>query len=114
MMFKENIKQLRKDRGLNQESMAELCGLSLSTYKSYEWGKSEPTMTNLIKIAYALETSIDELCEIGTSNDLEIGLKMRLKKIMELSYEERNAIDLVIQSILIKHHAEATSKMFNT
>lgn len=111
-MFKENIKSARKAKKLNQDEMAELCGLSLSAYKNYESGKSEPTMTNLIKIANVLETSIDELCEVGKSNDMEMGLKMRLRKILDLEDEEKRAIDLVIQSILLRHHAEATSKMF--
>ncbi|CAK2011413.1 Cryptic phage CTXphi transcriptional repressor RstR [Vibrio crassostreae] len=112
-MFKENLKAQRKGRNINQDAMAEMCGLSLSAYKKYEAGKSEPTMTNLIKIANTLEMSIDELCGTGTNLDMDLGLKMRMEKVMQLNEEERKAIDLIIQSVIMKHQAEETSKMFS-
>ncbi|MFA0156114.1 helix-turn-helix domain-containing protein [Vibrio sp. 10N.261.46.A3] len=113
-MFKDNLKAKRKDRKLSQEDMALSCGMSLSAYKNYESGKSEPTMTNLIKIASTLETSIDELCDFGKTDDMEIGLKMRLQKIMTLNNDEKKAVDLLIQSVILKHQAEETHKLFNT
>lgn len=112
IMFKDNIRKQRKARNLTQSEVAELCGLSLPSYKAYESGRSEPTMTNLIKISNSLELSIDELCETGKYDNEDLGLKMRLKKVMSLSEDERKAIDLVIQGILLKHQADKTSELF--
>ena len=65
MSFPSKLKELRQARGLTPEQLAELIGVDLRTYKSYELGKTTPRIPILKKIVIALETTSDELLEIG-------------------------------------------------
>jgi len=61
-MLAGNIKKLRIKKGLAQEKLARLADISTATLVKIESGAAkEPTITTVIKIADALETSIDEL-----------------------------------------------------
>lgn len=57
----ERIAQIRKERGLNQDELAELSTLSRITIARYETGKIEPGAKALGRIADALEVSADML-----------------------------------------------------
>ena len=62
----ERMLSLRKSRGLKQENAAELCGLSYMSYRRYETGEREPTVSSLWKIADFYGGSVDYL--IGRSD----------------------------------------------
>ena len=57
----KRIAQIRRDRGYNQEQLAEMALLSRITLARYETGAIEPGALALSRIADALGTSTDEL-----------------------------------------------------
>lgn len=59
--MKNNIKQLRKDKGLRQEDMAVLLNVSRQTIIAIENNKYNPTLELAIKMARLLNTTIEEL-----------------------------------------------------
>jgi transcriptional regulator with XRE-family HTH domain len=56
-----NLKNLRKERQLSLESLSQLTGVSISTLGEIERGVTNPTITNLWKIADGLKISLTEL-----------------------------------------------------
>lgn len=61
-MLAENIKKMRKKKGLTQEKLARLADISNNTLVKIEMGMAkESTITTIIKIADALNVSLDEL-----------------------------------------------------
>ena len=61
-MLAENIRRIRKKKGLSQEKLARLADISNNTLVKIEMGMAkEPTITTVAKIAKALNVSIDEL-----------------------------------------------------
>jgi transcriptional regulator with XRE-family HTH domain len=58
-MIAEKIKQARNQKGYSQEKLAELTHLSLRTIQRIENGKSDPRGNTIIRIADALEVSVD-------------------------------------------------------
>ena len=56
----KNLKQLREQKGLKQEQLAELLFVTRQTVSNYENGRSRPDIETLMKIA----TSGDR-CEYG-------------------------------------------------
>ena len=60
-VFSERLIQLRKDRGLSQVALSKEIGVSSRVYQTYEYGKSEPGMSNLISIADFFGVSLDYL-----------------------------------------------------
>ena len=63
----EKIRELRKERGLNQDQLAELASLNRVTIAKYESGRVEPGAHALSRIADALEVSTDVL--LGRSDE---------------------------------------------
>ena len=55
------IKKHRKDKGLSQEALASLVGVTKSTISQWELGKSHPKSLNLLRLADIFQISIDQL-----------------------------------------------------
>ena len=59
--MKNNIKELRRARGLRQEDMAKLLGVSRQTIVAMENDKYDPTLELAIKTARLLERPVEEI-----------------------------------------------------
>lgn len=55
------IKKLRKEKGLTQKEMADLCEIPYSTYSNYENDNREPGIEQLEKISSVLNITLDDL-----------------------------------------------------
>ncbi|MFZ7103742.1 MAG: helix-turn-helix domain-containing protein [Peptococcaceae bacterium] len=60
-MFDENLKNLRKQKGLSQEELAERLHVVRQTVSKWEKGLSVPDAALLIRIAEIFETSVSTL-----------------------------------------------------
>lgn len=60
-IFGDNIKRLRKNKGLKQQELAEILGISQKSYSHWENGKTEPSFDNLFKLADFFDISLDWL-----------------------------------------------------
>lgn len=59
--FQERLHQLRRGTGLKQEDMAKELGIVFRSYRRYECGESEPTLSTLLQIAEYFHVSLDYL-----------------------------------------------------
>jgi transcriptional regulator with XRE-family HTH domain len=60
-LFKQRLRQLRKERGLTQEQAAELCGIQYKLFQHYELGvKKNPGLLTLEKICNGFNISLTE------------------------------------------------------
>ena len=57
----ERMLSLRKERKLKQEELTALIGIPIRTYRRYEIGEREPTVSALWKIADFYNVSVDYL-----------------------------------------------------
>ncbi len=74
------IKELRKQRGLTQEALAEVLGADQSTVQRWESGKRTPDLNDMVAIAKALGVPAQELFVI--SNVAPLGPTLRVKGIV--------------------------------
>jgi len=67
LIFSNNVKNIRKEKNLTQEELAELSDLSISYVKQIESCKDfkNLTLTTMLKISKALDTSISRLFNIN-------------------------------------------------
>lgn len=56
-----NIRQLREGRGLSQAQLARMSGIPRPTWANLESGGANPTLAVVLKVASALQVSIEEL-----------------------------------------------------
>ena len=57
----KNIKAVRLERELSQETLANACGFSNTTLSAYENGRKLPNLITIAKIAKQLNVSIERL-----------------------------------------------------
>ena len=55
------IKMMRKSRGLSQEALAKMCGISAGRMWKIEYGRVNATLATIVRIAAQLETHPAEL-----------------------------------------------------
>ena len=63
----KNLKKLRLERNLSQQTLSEAIGLSQQTITKYENGKTQPDFQTLMTLAEFFHTSVDYL--IGYTNN---------------------------------------------
>lgn len=61
MTFGERVTQLRRAKGLSQEGLAELVGVSRQAVSKWELDEAQPDAAKIILLAQALEVSTDQL-----------------------------------------------------
>lgn len=60
-MLNENIKAIRKAKGLSQQELAVKLNIVRQTVSKWEQGASEPSTANLIALSKLYGVSVDEL-----------------------------------------------------
>lgn len=60
-MFSQRLNQIRKERGISAQKMADTLGIELRSYRNYESGNREPSLSSLVQIADKLDVSLDYL-----------------------------------------------------
>lgn len=61
MNLGENIKKLRKEKGLSQEQLAEMLNVSRQAVSKWESGKTYPDIDNLILLKGIFNVTLDDL-----------------------------------------------------
>jgi transcriptional regulator with XRE-family HTH domain len=64
IIFSKVLKQLRTERKISQERLAELCNLDRTYISLLERGLRQPTLSTIFKISQALEITPSELIKI--------------------------------------------------
>lgn len=64
------IREVRLEKGLTQKDLANQLNITNACVSSWETGKTEPSIQDLIELSHKLEVSVDYL--LGNSNDFGI------------------------------------------
>ena len=64
----QNIKHLRKQKGLTQEKMANKIGVTRSLIGAYEEGRAEPKLQTIMNICHYFQVNVDALLNIDLSS----------------------------------------------
>lgn len=63
MTVGENIRKIRKEKGLTQKKLGELSGINEVQIRQYELGRANPKLETIDKIAAALKVNIVDIME---------------------------------------------------
>ena len=88
MSLSENIKRLRLDKGLTQEKLANILGISAQAVSKWENSETYPDGALLVPLAKALDVSLDELFDNGTVSMADLSRRI-LTVISKANEKER-------------------------
>ncbi len=86
MGFKENLKNIRKEKKLSQKALGELIGKKEITIRNYESGKIMPPLKVIENISNKLNVPIYEL--IDFSDNLPENVKLKISEEIENKMEK--------------------------
>ena len=86
MEFKNKLYNLRKQRGLSQEEIANHLSVSRQTVSKWEVGESTPDMEKLVALSDLFEISLDEL--IMDKTPLQVGETFAKSEIVNVLEEK--------------------------
>ncbi len=80
MMYAKRLKELREEKGLTQEALGELVGLTKANISKYESGKLEPNIDTINYLANYFNVSTDYL--LGRTDNRTTGMEKNNGEIM--------------------------------
>ena len=100
MRFGENLKNLRKQRKISQEKLAEKVGVSRQSVSKWETGESYPEMNNILILCDIFHCNINELVNenLLDINSLDEEIKMSVVKFKK---EQQNKMKGISKAIYI-------------
>jgi len=106
----KNLKLLRNEKGISQQALASVLGISQQSVNKYENCNAEPDIRTLIAIADYFDTSVDYL--LGHNNERELkGILLKpneetlVRGYRKISDTEKICIDTLINTyISLKSH----------
>lgn len=106
MHFPKRLAEIRRERGLTQQQMADKVGVHVSQYKRYEAGGSQPTIEVFQRIVLALSVSADALLfEDDERGPKDERLRLQFEAVGKLDGKEREAVQTLIDGVLLMHDA---------
>jgi transcriptional regulator with XRE-family HTH domain len=113
MSFPVQLIQLRKQRALTQQQLADAVGIHVNQIKRYEAGTTQPTLEVLIKFTKALHISLDTLV-FGDVPELDDRLRRQLEAIKELEGNDKIIIQEVLEGLIFKYQAKRWTRISST
>ena len=69
ILFKENLRTIRKAYGFSQSEMADHLTIPEKRYQSYEEGRGEPNLTEIYRFCCKMNISLDQLLTVNMETD---------------------------------------------
>jgi transcriptional regulator with XRE-family HTH domain len=87
--FKDRLKDLRKSKSnkYTQMQMANQLKILVRTYQMYEYGKREPSISNLIKMAEIFNVSVDYLLGLSDIKNIEAHVS-EMKRVLKEGFDK--------------------------
>ena len=89
----EKIRQIRLQKGLSQENMADMLGLSTTAYGDIERGRTELSVSRLENVAKLLDVPLPELLGIDVSMSETEWLRQQNTRILAENRRLQNELD---------------------
>jgi transcriptional regulator with XRE-family HTH domain len=99
MEFNQRLVQLRKERHLSQGELAQRAGVHANVIGRYERGAAKPSIEQLLKIAEALNVSLDYLTG-KVDEPIEPQLMQQMISLQRLPPKEKEHILFTLEALV--------------
>ena len=105
MSIRQRLIDLRHERDLTQQQMADAIGVHVNQVRRYEAGTTQPSIDVLKKMAIAFNITADWLLFSDGERDLPKGLQLKFEAVSQMSEEDQRVIQSLIDGMILKHTA---------
>jgi len=107
MEFVKRLIELRKQRGLTQQALADAIELHVNQIKRYEAGTTaQPTLDTLVRLAKELHTTLDDLVFGEDHRGPDDDLRLQFEALSQFDENERMVVKELLESLILKHNTK--------
>jgi transcriptional regulator with XRE-family HTH domain len=107
--FPHHLSELRKQRNLTQQALADRIGIHVVQLRRYEAGTSQPTLDVIRKLAVALTVSADMLLFGKNERGPDEDPRLQFEAVAKFDAEEKKVVRSVLEGMILKHAAKRWS-----
>lgn len=108
-LLSDNLKAIRKEKGLYQKDIERRSGVLASTYSRIETMEVVPSLASIEKIADALEVSVADLFQSREISDKP--LMQKFEMVMEMSEYNRSVVEILLDNMLEKDQLQKSQNI---
>lgn len=99
MNFGDNLKNIRKQKKISQEELAEKLGVSRQSISKWETGENYPSMTNIMCLCDIFHCKINDIIheDFKDIDSLDEEIKMKVAKLKEKEQKKMKVLSKILQ-----------------
>lgn len=106
MTIRDHLIELRRERDLTQQEMADAIGVHVNQIRRYEAGATQPSLDVLKKIAVTMNVTIDSLVFGEGERDPTDDLRLQFEAVSKMPEEERKIVKALLEGMIVKYQTK--------
>jgi transcriptional regulator with XRE-family HTH domain len=99
--FAARIRELRRERGLTQQELADRAGLTSTYLSRLESAGAAPGIDLVDRLATALGTSIHDILPLADPPDMRVGLRQEAERLLGSLDEDQESLRTLVQVLAV-------------
>lgn len=106
MNIRDRLIELRRERNLTQQEMADAIGVHVNQIRRYEAGTTQPSLDVLKKLAVSMNVTIDSLVFGEGERDPSDDLRLQFEAVSKMPEEERKIVKALLEGMIVKYQTK--------
>lgn len=106
MNIRDRLIELRRERNLTQQEMADAIGVHVNQIRRYEAGATQPSLDVLKKLATSMNVTIDSLVFGEGERDPSDDLRLQFEAVSRMPEEERKIVKALLEGMIVKYQTK--------
>ncbi len=103
MSIRDRLIDLRRERNLTQQEMADAIGVHVNQIRRYEAGATQPSLDALKKIALSMNVTIDSLVFGEGERDPSDDLRLQFEAVSHMPEDEKRIVKALLEGMIVKY-----------
>lgn len=106
MNIRDRLIDLRHERNLTQQEMADAIGVHVNQIRRYEAGATQPSLDVLKKLATSMNVTIDSLVFGEGERDPTDDLRLQFEAVSRMPEEEKRIVKALLEGMIVKYQTK--------
>ena len=106
MNIRDRLIELRRERNLTQQEMADAIGVHVNQIRRYEAGATQPSLDVLKKLATSMNVTIDSLVFGEGERDPTDDLRLQFEAVSRMPEEEKRIVKALLEGMIVKYQTK--------